>query len=186
MKFEEKNRMTRKGLVKFFKGLSELVEKNELELGGEKITLTDSMDVEVEYKEKKGRAKLEVEVKWRLIGGSETLSQSEKKETSGDNGSRSVSEVKQEMKQSFNALRKTIEGGELPAIVNVEEFLEVNNAFVVLAQGGGYEKDLEAFIEVVNRLRVAVKSGNLDEAKAIVEEMRTAKKSCHKAYRWKE
>jgi hypothetical protein len=53
MKFEEKNRMTRKGLVKFFKGLSELVEKNELLLGEERITLTDSMDVEVEYKERR-------------------------------------------------------------------------------------------------------------------------------------
>ncbi|GBE56593.1 MAG TPA: GAK system XXXCH domain-containing protein [Euryarchaeota archaeon] len=186
MKFEEKNRMSRRGLARFFKGLSELVEKDELEVAAGRISLGESVDVEVEYKEKKGKAKLEIELKWQISGGDETMKGSGEKEMVSDRSGESISEVKQEMKKSFNALRKTIEGSELPSLPAVEALVDINDRCRALAEGEGYESELEAFTELVNRFREAVKSGNLDEAKTLVGEMRSAKKTCHKTYRWKE
>jgi len=187
MKFEEKNRMSRRGLARFFKGLSELVEKDELEVGAGRIRLGDSVDVEVEYREKKGRAKFEIEVKWQLSGGDETMDGSGEKERVNDRTGESISEVKQEMKKSFNALRKTVEACSLPSTVDVGELVEINKAFVVLARDEEvYTRDLEEFTSLVAKFKDAVESGNLDESQNLIGEMRAAKKRCHKTYRWKE
>jgi XXXCH domain-containing protein len=178
MKFEEKNRMTRKGLVKFFKGLSELVEKNELLLGEERITLTDSMDVEVEYKEKKGRAKLEIEVKWTPVTKGEGADESMEKS--------SINEVKQGVKRSFNSIRATAERGENPSAEEVKNFIDLNRQFNEIAKGSDYEGRMGPFMDLVSRLGEAHKAGNMEELASFVNELRASKKSCHKTFRWRE
>jgi XXXCH domain-containing protein len=178
VKFEEKNRITRKGLVKFFKGLSELVEKNELVLGGEKITLSDSMGVEVEYKEKKGRAKLEIEVKWTPSIPSKGVVEGMMK--------RSVGEVKQGIKKSFNSIRVAVEAGSVPTAEEVERFIDLSQGFNEISGGRKYEKDMGPYLDLVGKLGEAFKAGKMEELNSLVAELKAAKKSCHKTYRWKE
>jgi|GEM_PF-3791907 len=186
MKFEEKNRMSRRGLARFFKGLSELVEKDMLKHSGERLRLGESVDVEVGYKEKKGRAKFEIELKWQISGGVETKDGSGEKETVSAIIGESVSEVKQDLKKSFNSLRKIVEKGTLLTAADVENFVSIIKRYKEIAVGDGYESDLLAFAELTDRFKKAVKSGNLDETQNLIGKMRAAKKSCHKTYRWKE
>ncbi len=185
MKFEEKNRMSRKGLVKFFKGLTDLVEKNELVLGGKWIRVDDSVDVEVEYKEKKDRAKLEVEVKWQLRGGTESMEDIDEKEASDDIGNESVSYVKQDVKKSFNSIRAKVATGEVPTNDAVESFIDLNHRFNEISQDQEYEKDMGPYMDLVGRLGEAFKAGKIEELDSLVKELRAAKKSCHKTYRSK-
>ncbi len=183
MKHEEKNRMSRKGLVKFFKGLTELIEKNELKFGDRRIGLGDSLDVEVEYKEKKGRAKLEVEVKWDLKKDMQKLYDDNVEDSPMMD---SISEVKQSIKRSFNAMRETLGAGGVPSESEALEFLNLSKAFNKIAQGEGYEAEMTPYMERVKALVDAVKNKRTGELGTIIEELRAAKKSCHKTYRWKE
>jgi XXXCH domain-containing protein len=176
MKFEEKKRMKKEEIADLFKGLGELIEKDELNLGGEALPVPNSAEVEVEYKEKKGRAKLEIEVKWRLENAKDRLPKEEN----------SIGEVKQSIKKAFNGIRSTVEGGSIPSDEDVADFMKLSNTFNRLAKGEIYEGDMAGYMAMVHRLGETVKTGNTAELKALIEEMRAAKKSCHKTYRWKE
>lgn len=179
MKFEEKKRMKREEIAELFKGLGELIERGELRVGGEALPTLDSAEVEVEYKEKKGRAKLEIEIKWRP--GKRPMQEKHIEETLP-----TISEVKQSLKRAFKTLRSSIEAGETPSSEEVEEFAALNRAFEDLAKGQEYEKDMADYVSLVRSLTDAVKAGETEQAKRLIEEMRAAKKSCHKTYRWKE
>jgi XXXCH domain-containing protein len=176
MKFEEKKQMKKEEIADLFKGLGELIEKDELNLGGEALPVPNFAEVEVEYKEKKGRAKLEIEVKWRLENAKDRLSKEEN----------SIGEVKQSIKKAFNGIRRIVEGGGIPSEEDVTDFMKLSNTFNRLAKGETYEGDMAEYMAMVHRLGETVKKGKTEELKVLIEEMRAAKKACHKTHRWKE
>jgi XXXCH domain-containing protein len=133
--------------------------------------------VELEYKEKKGRAKLEIEMKWNLEGPS--LEHAKKDE-------QSLKEIKQFIKRSFNSLRESLNQNRLPSDQEIEGFVNLSKAFNRLAKKSAYEKDMPGFMALVARLESNAKIGRIEETKTLIEEIRAAKKSCHKSYRWKE
>jgi cytochrome c556 len=45
---------------------------------------------------------------------------------------------------------------------------------------------MRLFLDLVSKLQEAADEANLDETIQVIESLRTAKKSCHKKYRWKE
>jgi XXXCH domain-containing protein len=184
MKFEEKKRMEKMEIADLFRGLAELIEEGELKLANNVIPFPDSAEVEVVYKEKKDRAKFEVEVKWQPQA-IKNRKYSNKTPSPGKTQG-SIPEVKQSLKDVFNSLRSTIENGETPSMALVEEYEAINNIFKDLAEGEGYEKEIEEFTSLVEDFAVAVKAQSAAEARALIEKMRASKKSCHKTFRWKE
>ena len=179
MKFEEKKHLKKKEIAELLRGFALSMEKGGLKLGNSVVSMPEHLDVEVEYKEKEGRAKLEIEFKWSLEQASLALEKTDAKQVS-------IAEVKQGMKTAFNSLRETVEAGGSPASEAVAEFARLNGLFEGLATGAKYEKDLLGFSALVERFRDAVKAGRGDEVKSLVQEIGAVKKSCHKTYRWKE
>jgi XXXCH domain-containing protein len=187
MKFEEKKEMKKKEIVDLFKGLGELIEEEKMTIGDLSIPFPDSAEVEVEYKEKKGTAKFEVEIQWQA--GEAKVEVSKKEKPSLEEVSKeepSLSEVKKSIKECFNSIRSNVESGSVPSERVVSNFFALNESFKEIAKGGAYEEDAEPYIILVRKLNDAVKVGNLEELRSLVADLRNAKKACHKTYRWKE
>ncbi|RMF90505.1 MAG: GAK system XXXCH domain-containing protein [Methanobacteriota archaeon] len=182
MKFEEKKRMGKGEVAGMLKGLGEMMERDELRISGRDLAVPDDAEVEVEYKEGHGKARLEIEVKWRIQEGAGRTAAGEGGKADGV----SIGEVKGSIRGSFKAIRAALESGELPPEEALRDFMAQNRVFRDLARGREYEEDMEGYMELVERLRGAVEDRELEGAKALVEEIREAKKSCHRTYRWKE
>ncbi len=170
--------MDKKEIVDFFRGFGDLIEKGEIRLGDISLPFPESAEIEVEYKEKKDRAKLEVEVKWKPQKKGHSKYEVESLNVLRD--------YKKSLKKVFNSMRDTVKGGGIPSTGEVATFLELNKAFNDLAIGRDYAKDMAAYMGLVNRFEVAAKSGSVEDLKLIVKELRASKKSCHKTYRWKD
>ncbi len=182
MKFEEKRRMKREETVRMLKGMGDLLERGELLIGNKTVLVPDSLEVEVEYKEKDQSSKFEIEMKW------DRRDISEKKEPKKVKAlpAASITEIKQEMKSRFNAIRGIVEKGGLPSEKEVSEFLSLNRAFIKLADGEGYDMELGDFTSLLDIFSNVVKEGRTEDVKRRIEDIRGAKKSCHKTFRWKE
>jgi XXXCH domain-containing protein len=141
--------------------------------------------VEVEYKEKRGTAKFEVEIQWKLgeVEGSKKDKPSLNEVSEQEH---SLSDVKKSIKNSFNSIRSIVESGSIPSEKKVSDFIAFSESFNVIAKGEAYEKDMGPYIVMVRKFGEAVKRKNLEEIRSLVEGLRAAKKNCHKTYRWKE
>lgn len=65
MGLKDKKRMDREGVVRLLETLGNHIrEKGEIELSGTRIVLPEKVEVELEYKEKHGSNKFEIELKW--------------------------------------------------------------------------------------------------------------------------
>jgi amphi-Trp domain-containing protein len=64
MEYEERKTMDRKELSELLEKLRDGVERGAIDFKGSRIELPEQMEVEIEYKEKHGRKKFEVELKW--------------------------------------------------------------------------------------------------------------------------
>ena len=64
MEYEEKKEMGRRELSELFKKLGADVERGAIDFRGRSIEIPERMEVEMEYKQKHGRKKFEVELRW--------------------------------------------------------------------------------------------------------------------------
>ncbi|MDI6654564.1 MAG: amphi-Trp domain-containing protein [Candidatus Hydrothermarchaeota archaeon] len=64
MEYEERKTMDRKELSELLEKLRAGVERGAIDFRRNRIELPEQMEVEIEYKEKHGRKKFEVELKW--------------------------------------------------------------------------------------------------------------------------
>lgn len=178
MKFEEKKKLDKKGVADLFRGIGDLIEKGELEIQGKRIIVGDATESEIKYKEKKGRAELEIEVKWS-IHGEEMMEGKVEGETD-------LKSVKKSLKKSFNSLRADVEEEKLPKAVDASSFIKLSKKFQSLSKNTDFGAGTNAYMNLVESLSGSLGKGDLDALKNDIERLRSAKKSCHKTYRWKE
>jgi XXXCH domain-containing protein len=179
MKFEEKKAMKRDEITALLKGFGDLIEGGKLSVGDRTVHFPETARVEVEYKETKTYAKLEIEVKWNVTDD-------KTKDESIEGVGVGLKEVKNSIKESFNSIRKTVESGNLPSQDDLDGLIGFNNDFDILSRGRAFEKEMDFYMELVRRLYDAFAGANLEEMGDIIESLRSAKKGCHKKYRWKE
>lgn len=69
MKWKEKKSVKRDELARLFQEFSKDIAVGLIEYAGRRVVLPEDMEVEVEYKERHGKNKFEIELKWRKDGG---------------------------------------------------------------------------------------------------------------------
>jgi XXXCH domain-containing protein len=179
MKFEEKKTMARKEIADLLKGLGEIIEEGGVKIGGTTRPISESATVEVEYKEKNERAKLEIEIKWKVGEVAHPQEKIIEPESS-------VHDLKQTMKKIFNSIRSNLDEDKITSSEDLDRFIGINNVFKDFSEGKEYEQTMVGFTSLVENLTETVKEGKDNESKVLVEKIREQKKSCHKKYRWKE
>jgi len=142
---------------------------------GVDLGVNEPLEVEVEYKEKHGRSKFEVEIKWSPTKGYAA-------EPRGDKvGTRKA--VKKEMKATLYEVEKAIASGKLTAArAAFKRFQELNERFNDLAEGE-WERDMNAQSKLVVALEKALSEGDSRKAMGMVDKVWKFKKVCHGKYK---
>jgi amphi-Trp domain-containing protein len=122
MKFEEKKTMARKEIADLLKGLGEIIEEGGVKIGGTTRPISESATVEVEYKEKNERAKLEIEIKWKVGEVAHPQEKIIEPESS-------VHDLKQTMKKIFNSIRSNLDEDKITSSEDLDRFIGINNVF---------------------------------------------------------
>jgi XXXCH domain-containing protein len=174
MRFEEKRRMGKEEvgrlLIKIGKKLEE---EGILDFGRGALAIPPSIDVEIEYKEKHGKGKFEVELEWHM----------QEQISPASVAMPSLKEIKQGMKAVFRDMQAAIEGGTIPTSGQFTRFKELSDMFEKYAQGEAYGEAAREYLVKVAELGRAIGSGNPEDIKRCLEELGGARKSCHKMYR---
>ena len=172
MKFKDRQQMKKEDVAALFREIADNIEKDNIRFKGTEVTLADSVDVETEYKEKKGgRCKLEIELSWRQ-GGIASF------EVEGE----SLSEVKRAMKKTFNQVLDSIETDEIPDRGDVGRFIMLVQRFKELSKNVAYIEELESFSALVNDFSEKVVSENLESIRDCADRVMAAKRACHKGH----
>lgn len=183
LKIEEKKVMKKEDLAELLVRLGEGLEKGRLLLPGPtgKIDLTvkEPLEVEIEYREKHGRSKFELEVKWPS-GEAASIAQplakaADKLETR--------KALKREMKAILYEVEKAVNSRRMAgAKSSFQGFQELNNRFNELAEKG-WEKEVKAQNVLVTALGKALTEENAAAAAGAVDKLWRLKKACHSKYK---
>jgi amphi-Trp domain-containing protein len=137
------------------------------------LGVNDPLEVEVEYKEKHGRNKFEVEIKWKVgQKGDKVTGKIETRKA-----------VKRDMKATLYEVEKAIELGKLTAAnAAFKRFQELNRRFNDLAEGE-WERDMNAQNKLIAGLENALSLGDTGAALGMVNKLWKLKKTCHGKYK---
>ncbi len=171
MKFKDSKQMKKEAAAILLRELASDIEKGSARFGSADITIPDSIDVEREYKEKKGRGKLEIEMSWM-----------NKKLEAAEENEGSLSDIKQGMKKTFNQILDAVGDDMVPDSGDVDRFVMLTRRFREIAQGEAYMEELESFNALVKDFSEKVKSGDMKTIKERADLVMAAKKSCHKSH----
>jgi len=133
------------------------------------LDVNEPLEVEVEYKEKRGRNKFEVEIKWKT-------------EPKGDKIELRKA-VKREMKAALYDVEKAVEAEKLTATrASFKRLQELNKRFNDLAVSE-WERDINTQNKFLVDLEKALSDGDTRAAMDVVDKLWKLKKACHGKYK---
>ncbi len=97
-----------------------------------------------------------------------------------------MDEVKSDLKKIFKAILLGLDEGRMPSMADVSRMIELNAEFDEYSADKTWSKEERAFTEKMAEFERTAKRDDLAVAKRLMEELRVAKKACHRDYRWKE
>ncbi len=201
MKFEERRTMSRGELAALLKRLSEKIQQGVLDYTRGEVAIPDRLDVEIEYKEKDSERKFELELRW--AGGGTAVAakpasiETEKTVMEATKSKKAETEaceqlppdmdgLKSELKKIFKAIQSGLESGKFPAMGDIVKMRELNVKFNEYSRNKGWSEEARAFTAKMAEFEATVEKGDLASAQKLIEELRIAKKECHRDHRWTE
>lgn len=170
---DETKEMTREELAQLLHELADQVGRGEMQVAGQKQAMPARVEVDLEYKEKKGR--LQVRVGWRGVR-SEDIPVAEAAPAAA------FKNVKKRLAAGFGRLRATVQAGNLPPGAEIAPFLEDARAFARLADPE-WEPEMENFLSHVENLVLAMEGGNLEMVRHELEDLRNQEITCHREHK---
>ncbi len=199
MKFEERRTMSRGELAALLRKLAEKLEKGILDYTRGEAPIPGHLDVELEYKEEEQEGKFELELRWARGEAKEAVKAVEavkpvlepakpkRAETEAcEQLPPAMDTLKSDLKKLFKAVQVGLEAGRMPEMRDAAKMRELNAQFDEYSSGRGWREEMRAFTAKLVEFEFAVKKGDLPSAQRLIEELRVAKKECHRIYRWKE
>jgi hypothetical protein len=187
MKIEKKINISREDFAKLLGEYSRKVaEGNKITLDGIEISLPDLFGMELEYKEKHGYAKFEIEVIWDISSFGNTVKEIPSGMTATAKTTTVLPGTFKEIKKSLSNILKdienTIRGGTFPAESNMTYLYDLINAF--------RQQSEPEWIPAMNKLQTsvealikAVETNNLSLAAEKIREINNIKDQCHQTFR---
>ncbi len=210
MKFERRKTIHRDEFARFLSDSArKILEENKVIVDGVEITLPESFEIELEYKEKKGYAKFEIEVVWDITKfnpplpvamlrgngspapfskGGASLALSEAKKGGIKTASvlpETFKEIKKTMERRLFEMGNTLKMGQPLAELaerDLTYFLDLVHAFRQKAKPEWMSSidELQAAAERLNR---AIESKNLSLAADGIRELNDIKDRCHQIFK---
>ena len=187
MKFEKKINISREDFAKLLgEYAGKVAEENKLTIEGMEINLPGFFEMELEYKEKHGYAKFEIEIRWDL-----SASGVQYKESPG-NISATVKtpveipggfkEIKKGLSRKMEEIEDTIRGGNSPAEIDLIYLRDLINAFRQQSEPE-WMTSMNELQTSTEALIKAVEIKNLSLAAEKVREINNIKDRCHQAFK---
>ena len=135
----------------------------------------DNLNVEVEYKEKKGKKKFEVEFEWYEGSAMKDVSKAEKP--------LEFKELKKGLKHVFYDVEVALKSEDIRgAKENFEKFTKLNDKFKAESELD-WEKDVMGMDRILEKLEGFIKFGDLDNSLFQVDRLWKYKKTCHAKFK---
>lgn len=90
--------------------------------------------------------------------------------------------IKSQMHVLFTAMQQSAESGELPALKDVNSFLQLSEKMTMNA-AEDWHSEAEDFLHLTRQLHMVVKKQNFQEAVLLIEALNDAQKFCHRSFR---
>ncbi|MCS4541130.1 MAG: amphi-Trp domain-containing protein [Euryarchaeota archaeon] len=175
MEFEERKKMRKEEISKLLIQLGKtLEEKGALDFGKGEISIPESVEVELEYKEKPDKGKFEIELKWIPSETKVTAVPTEAKP--------SIKDLMRELSTEFSNINRTIRGGVIPAIEQFAKFEGLVTKCESCAKPE-WKKEMINYSQKVGELKKAIIDKNMDEIKRLSQVLAKLSAECHLKYK---
>ncbi|MDD5434406.1 MAG: hypothetical protein PH343_03150 [Nitrospira sp.] len=187
MKIERRKRFSREEFAELLSDFARTItEEKRIVFEDMEVALPDSFEAEIEYKEKHGYAKFEIEVFWDI---EKNLSTSPYYPTTRGEGTiqnepipRRFKEIKRIMEQNLADISRVISAGNNPPENDLNYFRELNRAFSQQSEPD-WLNGMNELQTAVEGMIDAAKQGNFPLAIERIREINNIKKECHRVFK---
>lgn len=175
----EKNEQTlsRLELADYLKNLSEQVRRGGLEVQGRHWTVPDDLDVEMHFKEKKGRLAVKLGWSWSTLEDYDHAARAEVSRWQD-----SLKSVKKRLGADFKALQQAASQGGFPDDRTLKNFAESSRAFAALAEPD-WGTALQEYLDHLANLEHAVANRQQEVMLHELRDLQARMASCHREFK---
>ncbi len=182
MKIEKRKRFTREEFARLLSEFArEITDKNRIVFEDIDVSLPDSFEAELEYKEKKGYAKFEIEVFWDMTApsiGPYPARREDKEE--GIPGR--FKDIKKGMEKKLYDIENMLTNGNKPSGEDLNYFMKLMQAFWLQTEPD-WIPSMNELQKAIDSMVNAVETGDFPLALDRIREINNIKHRCHQVFR---
>lgn len=191
MKIEKRKQLSREEFAELLSDFAKrITEEKRIVFEDMDVAVPDSFEVELEYKEKHGYAKFEIELRWetgnasgRYSGLKSILfSKSAESAKSGGPIPDNFKEIKKCIEKKLGDIANTVSKGAKPSEEDIDYFRDLISAFRQQSKPE-WEDGMYRLQSAVDGMCEAIKNADFTMAQDRIREINNIKKECHRVFK---
>jgi XXXCH domain-containing protein len=174
---KDEQTLSRLALADYLQDLSEQLRRGALSAQGRHWTVPDNLDVEMQFKEKKGRLVAKLSWSWSTLTDYDPASRHEVSRWQGD-----LKTVKKRLDAAFKALQQVAGPGAWPDEPTLRDFVESSRAFAALAEPD-WANAMQEYLDHLANLEHAVESRQQEVMLHELRDLQNCMAACHREFK---
>jgi XXXCH domain-containing protein len=174
---KEEKTITRLELADYLKNLSEQLRRGALEIHGRHWTVPENLDVQMEFKEKKGHLGAKLSWSWSTLADYDRPSREEV-----SRWQESMKTVKKRLGASFKALQQAVSQGGFPDDRTLDDFVAGSQAFAAMAEPD-WQGEMQEYLDHLANLQHAVANRQQEAMLHELRDLQACMSSCHREFK---
>jgi XXXCH domain-containing protein len=174
---KDEQTMSRLELADYLTTLGKQLRQGTFAAQGRRWTVPDSLNVRLEFKEKKGHLAAKLSWSWSTLGDYDGAAREEIRR-----GQDSMKTVKKRLGAAFRTLQQAVSAGGFPEPRILEEFAAASRAFAALAEPE-WETAMQEYLDHLANLEHAVANQQQEVMLHELRDLQTCMSSCHREFK---
>jgi len=169
--------MSRLGLADYLQNLSEQLRQGAFSAQGRHWTVPDDLDVEMQFKEKKGHLNVKLNWSWSTLKDYDPASRHEVSRWQD-----SMKSVKKRLGADFKALQQAVGQGGWPEARILEDFVASSRAFAAMAEPD-WATAMQEYLDHLANLQHAVANRQQEVMLHELRDLQNCMAACHREFK---